>query len=88
MKSIRELNFSKLWVVEYSVHQNAWHVDSLANSLSANRKHCFEMRHAENDYKILAIVDNHEEAHQLSAEFRKRQQQVQSSKSEPGDAES
>lgn len=63
------------WVAEFSITQDAWHIDTLETTLDRNLAWCIYGR-GENDYKVVAITSTSEEAHKiadlLKAEQEKR----------------
>ena len=58
-----------IFVVEYSLSQNAWHVDDLQTVLQSNREWCVQGPIG-NDYKIVALVNTRDEAHAIVKQMR------------------
>lgn len=59
-----------LWVVEYSVSQQCFHVDTLGDSINNNQFICVNQRPV--DYLIIAICDTYEQAHGFINLFQAR----------------
>jgi hypothetical protein len=60
--------FNKLWVVEYSVDQNAFNVRTVNEMLENNRKNL--ARHMSSDYVPIAFTATHKKAIALSDSLR------------------
>ena len=61
----------KYTAVEYSRSQDAFHVDSLDHILEMNQRNAINMEG--NDYQILALFEDDDEADEFAQEFRKHQ---------------
>ena len=61
----------KYTAVEYSRSQDAFHVDSLDHILEMNQRNAMNMEG--NDYQVLAVFENYDDAGKFAQEFRKHQ---------------
>jgi hypothetical protein len=61
---IKMINFSEYYVLEFSLTQNAWHIDTLERTLKRNMG-WFLKGPKGNDYKILAISKNEDELREI-----------------------
>ena len=59
------------YAVEYSRSQDAFNVDSLDHVLEMNQRNAMNMEG--NDYQVLAIFENYDDAGKFAQEFRKHQ---------------
>lgn len=86
MISVQQLDISNIWVVEYSVLRDSWHVDTLDSVIEGNLEFCLTMEdRGSNDYKIVAMADTIEEAHTWLEKIKDKQQKIQGSKKKSGD---
>jgi RPA family protein len=61
---IKMINFSEYYVLEFSLTQNAWHIDTLERTLKRNMR-WFLKGPKGNDYKILAVSKNKDELREI-----------------------
>ncbi len=54
------MQISKMWVVEYSVNQQCFHIEHLEDYVANNI--CNIIENTSTDYQLVAICENHEEA--------------------------
>jgi hypothetical protein len=60
----------KLWVVEYSKHQAAFHVEEVVEMIEGNLEYFFGTRPGD-DWMPLAFAESHEEAHEVVKRLRR-----------------
>lgn len=65
---LTQLDLSQVYAVEYSIEQDAFHVDPLAHILKINAE--MVRSRSSNDYKLLALAGSREEAHAIARKVR------------------
>lgn len=62
------LKLANIHVVEFSLSQNAFHIETLSEALMCNMKSA--MARTQSDYQILAVCDSYEAASDICTKFK------------------